>query len=756
MTVPTSTYRLQITADFTLHDAAATVPYLSALGAGAVYLSPILAAHAGSTHGYDVVDPTRIDPDRGGPEGLRALSEAAHAHGLAVVVDIVPNHMGVEDAGENRLWWQMLLHGEGSDAARYFDVEWNAADGRIRLPVLGDDDGQGDLRIEGDELHYFDHRFPIAPGTADDGADARTVHDRQHYELVDWRRADSELNYRRFFAVTTLAALRVEDEHVFAETHVEVARWFDEGLVDALRVDHPDGLRDPVDYLERLRTLTHGAPVWIEKILEPGERLPVTFATAGTTGYDALSALDRVSIDPTGLGTLAEATGSAASADEWHEQTRDSRRVVASGILRSEVNRLARLLPDEPGMTEALIETLASFGVYRSYLPIGAQYLRAALEAAATSRPDLTRALGILGPLLGDAEHPAAIRFQQTSGMVMAKGIEDAAFYRFAAPASLAEVGADPADIGGVDAFHEAQRERLASWPDAMTTLSTHDTKRSEDVRARINALSESPEIWLDAAASLGTELGAGDVTLAALIGQSLIGAWPLSRTRAQDYALKAAREGGVVTSWTDADEAAETRIRAAVDALFDDDSARAALETAVDSVVTAGRITGLVAKALQLASPGVPDVYQGSELWDLSLVDPDNRRPVDFAARIDLLERLDSGWLPDVSDDGAAKLLVVSRLLRLHRDRPEAFTGYEPLHATGSAADHVIAFSRGGVTIVAARLPLGLARQGGWGDTVIALPGAGRADILTDEAVPDGEVLVADLLARYPVAVIA
>jgi (1->4)-alpha-D-glucan 1-alpha-D-glucosylmutase len=289
-----------------------------------------------------------------------------------------------------------------------------------------------------------------------------------------------------------------------------------------------------------------------------------------------------------------------------------------------------------------------------------------------------------------------------------------------------------------------------------MTTLSTHDTKRSEDVRARINALSESPDIWLEAAASLGTELGAGDVTLAALIGQSLIGAWPLSRTRAQDYALKAAREGGVVTSWTDGDEAAETRIRAAVDALFDDDSHRTALENAVDAVVSAGRITSLVAKALQLASPGVPDVYQGSELWDLSLVDPDNRRPVDFAARIDLLERLDSGWLPDVSDDGAAKLLVVSRLLRLRRDRPEAFAGYEALHATGSAADHVIAFSRGGVTIVAARLPLGLARKGGWGDTVIALPGADRTDILTGEVVPEGEVLVADLLARYPVAVIA
>ena len=346
---PVSTYRLQINADFDLFAAARRLPYLHELGVDWVYLSPLLAAEPGSNHGYDVVSHDHIDASRGGADGLAALSAEARRLGLGILVDIVPNHVGVATPAENQWWWDLLKHGRDSEHAVAFDVDWAAGGGRIRIPVVGDGDQDREggpiahLEVVDGELRYYDNRFPIAPGSADDGADANAVHARQHYELVNWHVADDGLNYRRFFAVNTLAAVRVEDPDVFADSHVEIKRWFDEGLVDGLRVDHPDGLRDPQGYLDDLAELTGGAYVLVEKILETGEHLPASWSTEGTTGYDALAHIDRVLTDPAGQRPLdALETRLRGRPVDWLEMIHDTKRSVADGILRAEVQRLTR------------------------------------------------------------------------------------------------------------------------------------------------------------------------------------------------------------------------------------------------------------------------------------------------------------------------------------------------------------------------------------------------------------------------------
>ena len=755
--VPKSTYRLQITPEFTLRDAVQVLDHLQRLGADAVYLSPILEAAAGSQHGYDVVDPTRVDAARGGPEALRELADAAHARGLRVVADIVPNHLGVAVPHENPWWWDVLRNGQGSEHARAFDIDWAFGGGRLRIPILGDGDDELDaLRVEDGELRYYEHRLPIAPGT--EGGAPREVHDRQHYELISWRRADAELNYRRFFAVNTLAGVRVEDEAVFEATHGEIGRWLRDGLVDALRVDHPDGLRDPGDYLERLAALAGDAPIWVEKILEGDERMP-DWPVAGTTGYDALGVVDRVFVDPAGeesLTALAEELDDREESRDWAALVHRRKRAVADGILRSEVVRVVRELRAD-GMTggtddevaDAVAELAAWFPVYRSYLPFGAGYLTEALDAALRSRPDLDALLRETAERCSGA---VAARFQQTTGAIMAKGVEDNAFYRSSRLVSLTEVGGDPALFAiGPEDFHRLQEDRLERLPHSLTTLSTHDTKRGEDTRARVAVLSELPERWERFVRAVRERVPLGDGSLENLLWQSIVGAWPASRERLRDYALKAAREAGASTSWTDPDEGFEARMLAAVDAAFDDERVRAEV-AAMSAIVDApGAVNGLGAKLVQLTMPGVPDVYQGSERWERSLVDPDNRRPVEFDAAAALLARIDDGWQPEIDSSGAAKLLATSRALRLRRDRPELFTGYRPLRAEGAAAGHVLAFDRGGAVTVATRLPVGLDAAGGWRDTTIDLGGT-LTDVLTGRE-HSGVVRLADLLAVYPVA---
>jgi (1->4)-alpha-D-glucan 1-alpha-D-glucosylmutase len=789
MTIPISTYRFQVRESFDLSKAADTLQYVRDLGADWVYFSPLLRAEEGSDHGYDVTDHSRVDPSRGGAEGLKHAADVAHSLGLGVLVDIVPNHVGVATPVQSLWWWDLLTHGLKSRYAEAFDVDWEFGGGKVRLPVLGDGDDELDkLEIaeapDGSgtkELHYYDNRFPLAPGTADDDADAKTVHERQNYELVSWRRADAELNYRRFFAVNTLAGIRVEVPWVFDESHAEIVRWFTEGLVDGLRVDHPDGLFDPGEYLESLAKATGGAYVLVEKILEGDERMPAEWKTAGTTGYDALATLDRVFVDPEGQDGLDVLDSRLRGRDDeppisWDDMTHGTKRAIADGILRSEVLRLTRLLagvepdpepiegkaaPESVGSTDdrladAMAELLACFPVYRSYLPYGREHLDEAVERAKHYRPDLVDAIDLLVPILSDVTHPAARRFQQTSGMVMAKGVEDTAFYRYTRLVSLTEVGADPSEFAiSVPEFHERQARRQNELPHSMTTMSTHDTKRGEDVRARIHVLSELPDAWASYLESLREIAPLDDGPFENLIWQTILGAWPASRDRLHAYVEKAAREAGNSTTWTAPDEEFERAMHALVDAAFDDPRASTIISGLYDRLSGFGWSNALSAKLVQLTAPGVPDVYQGSELWETSLVDPDNRRPVDFGARRAALDAISAGAQPPIDETGAAKLLVTTRALRLRRDRADLFTGYEPVYATGPAAEHVLAFDRGGAITVATRLPVGLADGGGWGDTHITVPEGRYVDHVSGRTVEGGRVGLAALLVHYPVALL-
>ncbi|HEY0260620.1 MAG TPA: malto-oligosyltrehalose synthase [Lacisediminihabitans sp.] len=765
MRVPLSTYRLQITPSFDLQAAAALADYVHELGADWLYLSPLLKAEDGSDHGYDVTDHSLVDPARGGAQGLDAVSAAARRLGLGLLIDIVPNHVGVATPVQNPWWWDLLKHGRASRYAEAFDVDWDFGGGKVRLPVLGDD-SLDELEIVGDELHYYDHRFPLAPGTADDGASAREVHARQNYELMNWRRADAELNYRRFFAVNSLAGVRVELPAVFAESHAEIVRWIENGIADGLRVDHPDGLADPGGYLERLAAATGGAYVLVEKILEGDEPLPAAWASEGTTGYDALADIDRLFVDPDGQAPLDALDSRLRASDgpvSLPELIHETKRAVADGILRSEVLRLDRearaamgdLAEDAP-VADTIAELLACFPVYRSYLPLGAEHLEAAAATARMRRPDLAETVDLLLPVLSDRTQPAAIRFQQTSGMVMAKGVEDTAFYRYTRLTSLTEVGADPAEFSiGVDEFHRRQQRRQAGHPLSLTTLSTHDTKRGEDVRARISVLAEIAAQWEESLSRLREAAPLGDGPLESLLWQAVVGSWPASRERLHAYAEKAAREAGDSTGWTDPNEEFETRMHALVDSIFDDENVAALVAGLVETVRMPGWSNSLSAKLIQLTAPGVPDVYQGSELWETSLVDPDNRRPVDFDERRLYLAAIDAGARPPIDATGTAKLLVTTRALRLRRDRPELFTRYVPLAAVGPAAKHVVAFDRGGAITVATRLPIGLDRVGGWADTLLLLPGRPVTDVLTGRRFDGGETALSELLGDYPVALL-
>ncbi|MFD6951568.1 malto-oligosyltrehalose synthase [Nocardiopsis sp. TSRI0078] len=782
---PTSTYRLQLRPGFTLDDAAGLLDYLDRLGAGALYLSPVLAAAPGSQHGYDVVDHTRVSPALGGDAAREALAVKAHERGLGVVVDIVPNHVSVVRADANPWWWDVLARGRESVYARCFDIDFDA--GPILVPVLGDDGDGGraalaELTLADGCLVYHDKRYPLAPGTHAPGDPVERVHERQHYRLVSWRRGDSELTYRRFFDVSELAAVRVEDPGVFDATHAEVLRWARLGQLDGLRVDHVDGLTDPGGYLRRLAE-HFGGWVVVEKILAPGESLPQSWPVAGTTGYDALRELGGVFVDPSGeadLTTLALDQGVEADVAEADVR---ARRHAAAELLRAEVLRIAALLPPRPHeghetpsteavlrREEAVTELLCAFDVYRSYLPEGGRDWARAVETATERRPDLAFDLEAIDRRVrDDPRGEAARRIQQTSGMVVAMGTENTAFYRATRFVALNEVGGDPADFALTpDEFHDGAARREASRPHTMTTLSTHDTKRSEDVRARLAALSEVAEPFAEAVRRWTERCALPEPALNLLGWQTLVGAWPIGEERLTEYLLKAAREARLGTSWTEPDTDFEDRVRAWPARVLGDTALRGEVLSVVGSVREAGWSNSLGQKALQLLGPGVPDLYQGTELWDLSLVDPDNRRPVDYQARTDLLARLEEGWRPPVDATGAAKLHLVRTCLRVRRElRPE---GYLPLAASGPADRHALAFartSRGAghpdLAVVATRLPLTLAEAGGWADTALALPsGPGTwTDRLTGRVIAperaDGLTLahLGEVLDRYPVAVL-
>jgi len=748
---------VQLRTEFPLSDLAATADYLADLGVSDVYTSPLLQAAPGSTHGYDVVDHRQVSRELGGEPGRRALADRLRGLGLGLVVDLVPNHMSVAVAELNRWWWDVLTHGPASPYAGHFDIDWSR--GRLLLPVLGDGPAEvQQLQLVDGELRYHERRFPVAPGTGDGPAAA--VHDRQHYELVSWRRGNAELNYRRFFDITELAGLRVEDARVFDDTHDEPLRWVAAGDVTGLRIDHPDGLADPGGYLRRLAARAPDTWVVVEKILQPDERLPEGWACAGTTGYDALRQVGGLFIDPAGevplTATYAELTGEPTSAAEL---ARGLKLATARTNLRAEFARLARLAADRPDAEDALGEVAASFPTYRSYLPeAGAEALRTALADAERRRPELAASLVGLGRRLADPADELAVRFQQTTGMVTAKGVEDTTFYRFNRFVALNEVGGDPDRFGvAPEEFHAAAAERQRRWPYAMTALSTHDTKRSEDVRARLAVISELPEEWAAAVRRWAAGCPAPDANLGYLFWQTLVGAWPLPADRAYAYLAKASREAKQHTSWTDPDADYDAAVARFVEQVYADVDLLGDVGAFADRLAPDGWSNSLGQKLIQLAMPGVPDLYQGSELWDLSLVDPDNRRPVDYALRRKLLGRIREGWRPPVDATGAAKLFATWHALQLRRELPEAFAGeHRPLAAAGPGAGHVVAFSRAGtVAAVATRLPVGLRRRGGWPGTTLQLPTGGWTDRLTGRTVAGGDLPLAELLADYPVALL-
>jgi (1->4)-alpha-D-glucan 1-alpha-D-glucosylmutase len=749
VTIPSSTYRLQLNRRFTLDDASRVIGYLAELGVGAVYLSPILQSTIGSDHGYDTTDVSHVDHDRGGQAGLERLTTSARLAGLGVVIDIVPNHLGIEHPIENPAWWDVLRLGQDSQYAPWFDIDWSR--GRIVVPVLGDDP---QLEIVDGELRYFEHRFPLAPGTWVEGDDVAAVHDRQHYELVHYSRGNTDLNYRRFFAITTLAGVRVEDPSVFVATHALVRSWCEAG-VTGLRIDHPDGLRDPLGYLHQLRSFAAEQWVTVEKILETGEELPKTWPVAGTTGYDAMREVNGVFIDhdhePAFTALYQGLTGDHGTIADHIEA---GKRLVLDTLLPAEVRRMAALAPEIPEAGPAIAEVAIAFEVYRSYLPEGVADLDHALATAARRRPELTAALDQLSPRLHDHGDDLALRMQQLSSAAMAKGVEDTAYYRYSRFIALNEVGGNPDQFGiPLGDFHALQASRLSRQPASMTGLSTHDTKRGEDVRARLAVLSEIPETWAEFAELFLRMASIPNRLFGYFLAQTLAGAGPIEPARMHAYAEKAMREASDDTTWTAPNLSYETAVHQAVDAAYQDPQLRGAWDELNQLITPPAWSNSLGQKLVQITMPGVPDVYQGTELWEDSLVDPDNRRPVDFADRLRLVQSLHDNP-PKIDESGAAKLWITRQALRLRHRRPDWFGSYQPIMAHGAAHDHLVGFDRGGVITFATRLPVGLTAAGGWRDTTVEIPGA-YVDVLTGQRRSES-VTVAELLATYPVALLA
>jgi (1->4)-alpha-D-glucan 1-alpha-D-glucosylmutase len=803
---PGSTYRLQLTPEFGFEQAAETVDYLADLGVTHAYLSPVLDAVPGSMHGYDVTDHARIRGELGGEDGLRALAKRLHSHGIGIILDIVPNHMAVPaDMLMNRQLWSVLREGRDSPYSTWFDIDWAAQDDRMLLPFLGGplESCLDDLWVEqsggldGEPvLRYFDHVLPLWPGTA--RLPMRGLLESQHYRLTWWRDAATELNWRRFFDITTLIGIRVEDPAVFDATHEVIVGLVADGVVDGLRVDHPDGLADPRGYLDRLAAVTGGAWVVVEKILAADEALPSDWACAGTTGYDVLRVADGLFLDPAGGDALSAEYGWFCRGldDDWPPKRFDdvaevAKREIADGSLAAEVARLTRLLADlspdtpEDDTRTVLTEILAAFPVYRAYVHPGefpAEAAKAAItEAVDGARRRLPKRLHGLAADLGAAvlgKHPPVsgaagragefvVRFQQTTGPVQAKGVEDTACYRWSRLISLNEVGCDP-DLLGVTPgeFHAAAGRLAADWPATMTTLSTHDTKRQEDVRARLAVLAEIPNKWGRQVRQWHEEGTAIDPDTEYLLWQTVVGAWPISGERLASYMTKAIREAKRRTSWTAPDEEYEATVLALAARALDDPGLSGSIASFVTSIAGDAAVNSLGAKLVQLTMPGVPDVYQGCEVAALSLVDPDNRRKVDFARNRRDLTELDAGLEEslrgplaggDLDSLSRAKLLVTSRALRLRRARPQWFAGdYEPLAASGPAAGHAFAFRRGGQAVtVVTRLPVGLRRRGGWQDTALPLPGGPWADLLTGTVHHGPAVPMTELTSRLPVALL-
>ncbi len=763
MRIPTSCYRLQLSPAFTLEDARAAAPYLRSLGVGDVYLSPILAARPGSTHGYDVVDPSRVSPELGGAEALERLAGELRGLDMGLVVDIVPNHMAADH--RNPWWWDVLRLGRDSPHARAFDIEWDApgAGGKLVLPVLGAppaaaiEHGELQLVDEDGELRigYYEHRFPIAPDTgaaAGDGLAALLC--AQRYRLEDWRTGIP--NYRRFFDIADLPAVAVEHEDVFAAMHAEVLRLVGEGTITGLRIDHIDGLRDPEQYLERLRDATGGAYVVVEKILARDEHLPPAWAAAGTSGYDFLALAGGLFVDPAGAARMHAAHRRITGLPQrFGDIAAAAKRAALAELLAPDVERVARLglVSAATSDADALRALTVGLDVYRTYVSA------AGASAADRDRLDAAAARaggGAAAALAGAIAHPTAdtlafvLSWQQLTGPAAAKGVEDTALYVDTALLARNEPGCAP-DWPFTDAaeFHGRCGERADGHP--LNATSTHDTKRSEDVRMRISALSELADEW-EAAFGRWRELNralrarpdsAPDANEEWMLYQTLVGAWPIGIERVCQFARKALREAKLHSSWAAPDEGYERDVAAFVAAILGSPAFTDELAAFARRVAVVGERNSLGLLVLKLAAPGVPDIYWGNENWDLSLVDPDNRRPVDFAARA----------------AESPKFAVTRAGLTLRRGEPDLFANgiYLPIEVTGRNAEHVVAFARVyEERWVVAAVPRLTEDLDGWGDTRLVLPAEAPGrwhDVLTDAAASD--LTAAALFSALPAALL-
>ncbi|MBE0467005.1 MAG: malto-oligosyltrehalose synthase [Candidatus Desulforudis sp.] len=941
--IPAATYRVQFNAGFKLAEARALVAYLDALGITDLYASPLLQARRGSAHGYDVTDPSRVNPELGGEEQLAALAGELERRGMGLVLDIVPNHMAAH--AENPWWYDVLQYGPRSLYAAYFDIEWHpdrpGLTGKVLLPILGAPYGRvlenGELTLEltgaGLVVRYYDRELPVSPesyrpvlghglenpaaslgpehpafqalvdlvnawkglsgrpGAAFEQARDQLWHlytthpevqsfvddnlrrwngtrgepwtfdrlDRllsgQAYRLAFWRSANRELNYRRFFDIADLVAMRVEDERVFTAIHEKVFALCEAGWVTGLRIDHIDGLHDPAAYLERLQDRLAGGKhgptfyVVVEKILGEGEELP-DWPVAGTTGYEFMNVVNALFVDEGGATALGEVyAGLTGSGTGFEAVVAARKRRMAGELFAGEVHALARQAgrlaeQDRHGrdltlveLEQALVEVTVQLPVYRTYtrgLTVSDRdrdYVEQAVAAARGSKAVSAQAVDFLRRVLllkcGDDKQREAwlglvMRWQQFTGPVMAKGFEDTALYVYNRLTSLNEVGGEPQVEGlTVREFHYRNRARQARGPHALNATSTHDNKRSADVRARINVLSELPELWAERVREwrrwnhpvkpVLKGRAVPDDNTEYLFYQTLVGAWPLRdeelpefRERVQDYMIKAAREAKEYTSWLETEDDYERALAEFVETVLEPGPANRFLEDFVQfqrPVAHYGALGSLAQVLLKITSPGVPDFYQGSELWDFSLVDPDNRRPVDFEARAALLAEIRT-WtggdrqalvreVLDRWEDGRVKLYLTYQALQFRRSRAALFTSgeYRPLGTAGGRGEHVCAFARylGDTWIVTAvpRLPVKLLDAGRgkgpvvtglplgeavWGESVLLLPSEAPEhwrDVFTGErltgrvvsrAVPPGKtaLALADVFRHFPAALLA
>jgi (1->4)-alpha-D-glucan 1-alpha-D-glucosylmutase len=960
--IPLATYRLQFNKDFTLRDATALVPYLAALGISDIYASPFLAARPGSVHGYDVVDPTRLNPEIGSDEDLDALVTALQQRGMGLLMDVVPNHMCIASA-ENRFWWDVLENGRSSPYARFFDIDWHPPKPelaeKVLLPVLGEQYGRvlenQQLSIAHDGgafvCRYYEATFPIGPRTLrpilepvvadlrrrgpDDApdlvelesiltavkhlptrwdTDEEQIRERQRekeivkkriaallasspvfdqaltnsletlngrkgdprsfdalealladqaYRLSFWGVAAEEINYRRFFDINDLAAIRVEDPVVLDLVHAKAFALLRAGKVTGLRIDHVDGLLDPARYLTQLRSECQLPPFYlvVEKILSGDEELPAGWPVQGTTGYEFLGNLNSAFVDAEGLrameGSYARISGAPAAAGAFDELVYRTKKLILDSALSSELYTLARRLDRISeqhrwsrdftlnSLHRALGEVVGCFPVYRSYVGQGAvevsagdrRYVLAAIRAAKRRNQAMSASLfdfiadilllrdpeGISDPDRAERRE-LVLRLQQLTGPVMAKGLEDTAFYRYFPLASLNEVGGNPGrPVGDLDRFHRWNATRAARWPHALSASATHDTKRGEDLRARLDALSEVPREWATAFRRwqrlnrrhrrLVDEVLVPDANEEYLLYQTLLGAWSESGAgqgaaangslapfvdRVSTFMNKAVKEAKQHTSWINTNEPYERAITDFVHDVLDDKKENPFLDELRrwhGRVAMPGFLTSLSQLLLKIAAPGVPDFYQGAELWDLSLVDPDNRRPVDYERRRALLSQIEGQAEEDrrgfiaarLADpaDGALKLFITRAALKFRAARRALFeTGaYLPLAVAGAQQRRVIALARttpeGGAAIaVVGRFFVVPADNGAprpspsetWGDTTVrldaSLPRGRYREVFSGRTVeslgnagdgPDAPVrlAVADLFADLPLALL-